>query len=104
MPVGLTDVRLTPVGVGDGLAPQPAGYLTMLDSYRVVVCAGVAGQHSFLWTGMTGNVVGTAFITILRYTRYAFFLLSALVIRYAQITRPRSLWAGPLPLSPGCSP
>jgi peptidoglycan/LPS O-acetylase OafA/YrhL len=79
-------------------SPLPAapvanpGYLSMLNLFRVVVCACVLGQHSLLWTDMSNNVVGTAFITMLHYTRDAFFVLSGLVVCYAQITRPRSLW------------
>jgi peptidoglycan/LPS O-acetylase OafA/YrhL len=79
------------------LSPTPArpttpGYLSMLDLFRVVVCASVLGQHSFLWTGMANNVIGTAFITMLHYTRDGFFVLSGLVVCYAQLTRPRTLW------------
>src|ERR1700677_4795414 len=67
------------------------GYLSMLDLYRVVVCASVLGQHSFLWTGMANNDIGTGFITVLHFTRNAFFFLTGLVVCYAQLTRPRSL-------------
>jgi peptidoglycan/LPS O-acetylase OafA/YrhL len=79
------------------LSPAPAqpinpGYLSMLNLFRVVVCASVLGQHSFLWTGMANNVIGTAFITMLHYTRDGFFVLSGLVVCYAQLTRPRTLW------------
>ena len=41
---------------------------------------------------MANNVIGTGFITMLHFTRNAFFFLSGLVVCYAQITRPRSLW------------
>jgi peptidoglycan/LPS O-acetylase OafA/YrhL len=51
----------------------------------------VLGQHSLLWTDMSSNVVGTGFITMLHFTRNAFFFLSGLVVCYAQVTRPRSL-------------
>jgi peptidoglycan/LPS O-acetylase OafA/YrhL len=78
-------------GCVGGRAPAPAGYLTMFDFFRVAVCACVLGQHSFLWTDMSSNVVGTGFITMLHFTRNAFFFLSGLVVCYAQITRPRSL-------------
>ena len=63
----------------------------MFDFFRVAVCACVLGQHSFLWTDMSSNVIGTGFITMLHFTRNAFFFLSGLVVCYAQITRPRSL-------------
>jgi len=82
-------------GVG-GRVSARAGYLTMFDFFRVAVCACVLGQHSLLWTDMSSNVVGTGFITMLHFTRNAFFFLSGLVVCYAQITRPRSLrgfWA-----------
>ncbi len=68
------------------------GYLTMFDLFRVLACACVLGQHSFLWTDMSNNVVGTAFITFLHFTRNSFFFLSGLVVCYAQITRPRTVW------------
>jgi peptidoglycan/LPS O-acetylase OafA/YrhL len=88
----VTDVELLPIAAGaDGLTPSNPGYITMLDLFRVVVCACVLGQHSLLWTGMSNNVVGTAFITVLHYTRNGFFFLSGLVVCYAQITRPRPL-------------
>jgi peptidoglycan/LPS O-acetylase OafA/YrhL len=69
----------------------PAGYLSMFDFFRVVVCACVLGQHSFLWADMSHSFVGSGFVTILHFTRNAFFFLSGLVVCYAQITRPRSL-------------
>lgn len=77
-------------GIGGRLSAR-AGYLTMFDFFRVAVCVCVLGQHSFLWTDMSSNVVGTGFITMLHFTRNAFFFLSGLVVCYAQITRPRSL-------------
>ena len=70
----------------------PVGYLSMLDFFRVAACACVLGQHSFLWTGMANNDIGTGFITMLHFTRNAFFFLTGLVVCYAEITRPRSLW------------
>jgi peptidoglycan/LPS O-acetylase OafA/YrhL len=77
---------------GQPFAPPRVGYLTMLDFFRVVACVTVVSQHSFIWTDMKVNVIGTGFITFLHFTRDAFFFLSALVICYAQVTRPRSLW------------
>jgi peptidoglycan/LPS O-acetylase OafA/YrhL len=77
-------------GAGSRISAR-AGYLTMFDFFRVAVCACVLGQHSFLWTDMSSNVIGTGFITMLHFTRNAFFFLSGLVVCYAQITRPRSL-------------
>ena len=90
-PVSLSEAgqELAPLTPGDRRTP---GYLSMLDLYRVVVCASVLGQHSFLWTDMANNVIGTGFITMLHFTRDGFFVLSGFVVCYAQITRPRSLW------------
>ncbi len=76
------------VAWGGGRVSAPAGYLTMFDFFRVAVCACVLGQHSFLWTDMSSNVVGTGFITMLHFTRNAFFFLSGLVVCYAQIRAP----------------
>jgi hypothetical protein len=39
---------------------------------------------------MTGNFVGTGFITMLHLSRTSFFFLTALVVTYAQIDHPRS--------------
>ena len=101
MPGNVTDtppLPLLPVDSGRSGSPggsrtsHPVGYLRMLDFFRVVACACVLGQHSFIWTGMSHNDIGTGFITMLHFTRNAFFFLTGLVVCYAQITRPRSLW------------
>src|SRR5665213_547468 len=63
----------------------------MLSLYRVIACVAVVGNHSFIWTGMSGNVIGTGFITMLHLSRNAFFFLSGLVVCYSQMTHPRSL-------------
>jgi peptidoglycan/LPS O-acetylase OafA/YrhL len=81
----------SPAGSSPGRS-TPVGYLRMLDFFRVVACACVLGQHSFIWTDMAHNDIGTGFITMLHFTRNAFFFLTGLVVCYAQITRPRSLW------------
>jgi peptidoglycan/LPS O-acetylase OafA/YrhL len=79
--------------LGNGIVPKPFGaYLGMVDFCRVVVCFGVVFQHSFLWTGMSNNDIGTGIITMLHFTRDSFFILSGLVVCYAEITRPRSTW------------
>jgi peptidoglycan/LPS O-acetylase OafA/YrhL len=67
------------------------GYLEMLNLYRVIACAAVVGNHSFIWAGMSSNVIGTGFITMLHLSRNAFFFLSGLVICYSQISHPRAL-------------
>jgi hypothetical protein len=83
-----------PAVSGDALhASQPRGYLDMLDLFRIMACVTVVGNHSFIWAGMSTNVVGTGFITMLHLSRNAFFFLSGLVICYAQLAHPRSLRA-----------
>jgi len=79
---------------GDGVllkSGSPAGgYLETFNLYRILACAAVLGQHAFIWTNMTGNVVGTGFITILHLSRNSFFFLTGLVVCYAQLNHPRS--------------
>ncbi len=72
-------------------ATRPKGYLESLNLYRVIACAAVVGNHSFIWANMSTNVIGTGFITMLHLSRNAFFFLSGLVICYAHITHPRGL-------------
>jgi peptidoglycan/LPS O-acetylase OafA/YrhL len=69
------------------------GYLESLNLFRVLACAAVVGNHSFIWLNMSTNVVGTGFITMLHLSRNAFFFLSGLVICYSQITHPRAVRA-----------
>ena len=92
MPRNVTDAPLLPV---EAAMPwprsAPAGYLSMFDFFRVAACACVLAQHSFIWTGMSTNDIGTGFITMLHFTRNAFFFLTGLVVCYAEITRPRSI-------------
>jgi peptidoglycan/LPS O-acetylase OafA/YrhL len=83
---------LLPFDASSPSGSAPVGYLRMLDFFRVAVCACVLGQHSFIWTDMAHNDIGTGFITMLHFTRNAFFFLTGLVVCYAQITRPRSIW------------
>jgi peptidoglycan/LPS O-acetylase OafA/YrhL len=83
---------LLPFDASSPSGSSPVGYLRMLDFFRVAVCACVLGQHSFIWTDMAHNDIGTGFITMLHFTRNAFFFLTGLVVCYAQITRPRSIW------------
>jgi peptidoglycan/LPS O-acetylase OafA/YrhL len=81
----------TPLEGGGVAAPAGfGGYLGQFDSYRVLACAAVVFQHSLLWTVAAGNVTPWAFVMLLHFSRTAFFFLSALVLTYAQITRPRS--------------
>lgn len=81
-----------------GRSAQPGhgearGYLEMLNLFRVVACAAVVANHSFIWANMSTNVIGTGFITVLHLSRNAFFFLSGLVICYSQISHPRGLRA-----------
>jgi len=64
-------------------------YLGQFDTYRIVACSAVVFQHSLLWTLAAGNVAGWAFVMLLHFSRTAFFFLTAFVLTYAQITRPR---------------
>jgi peptidoglycan/LPS O-acetylase OafA/YrhL len=93
LPLLTADAVGTPGGASTGGlgGAAPVGYLGMLDFFRVAVCACVLGQHSFIWTDMAHNDIGTGFITILHFTRNAFFFLTGVVVCYAQITRPRSI-------------
>jgi peptidoglycan/LPS O-acetylase OafA/YrhL len=65
----------------------------MLNLFRVLACAAVVANHSFIWANMSTNVIGTGFITMLHLSRNAFFFLSGLVICYSQISHPRPLRA-----------
>lgn len=77
----------------DRTAARPAGrYLDQFDLYRVLACAAVLGTHAFLWTVQGGDVVPWGFVMLLHFSRNSFFFLAALVVTYAQVTRPRSVW------------
>jgi peptidoglycan/LPS O-acetylase OafA/YrhL len=76
---------------GGEVVAKPRGYLEMFNLFRVVACAAVLGQHSFIWANMSTNFVGTGFITMLHLSRTCFFFLTGLVVCYAQLNHPRSL-------------
>jgi peptidoglycan/LPS O-acetylase OafA/YrhL len=87
--------RPTPrVTLSNGAPPDASrrGYLEMFGLYRVIACLAVLSQHSFIWANMSGNFVGTGFITMLHLSRNSFFFLTGLVVCYAQLTHPRSVW------------
>ncbi len=65
-------------------------YLEMLNLFRILACLAVVSQHSFIWTGMTTNVIGSGFIAMLHLSRNAFFFLTGLVVCYSQIVHPRT--------------
>lgn len=71
-------------------ATRFGGYLGQFDSYRVIACCAVVLQHSLLWTVAAGNTTAWAFVMLLHFSRTAFFFLTAFVLTYSQITRPRS--------------
>jgi peptidoglycan/LPS O-acetylase OafA/YrhL len=83
--------RVTPDDVLLG-RPHAHGYLEMFSLYRVIACLAVLSQHSFIWANMSGNFVGTGFITMLHLSRNSFFFLTGLVVCYAQLTHPRTVW------------
>jgi peptidoglycan/LPS O-acetylase OafA/YrhL len=66
------------------------GYLGQFDSYRVIACCAVVLQHSLLWTVFAGNTTAWAFVMLLHFSRTAFFFLTAFLLTYSQMTRPRS--------------
>jgi peptidoglycan/LPS O-acetylase OafA/YrhL len=72
---------------------ESKGYLEMLNLFRVLACAAVVANHSFIWANMSTNVVGTGFVTMLHLSRNAFFFLSGLVICYSQLAHPRGVRA-----------
>src|ERR1700691_4374812 len=89
----LPDVRVPLGRSGLSGGGRSKGYLEMLNVFRVLACAAVVGNHSFIWANMSTNVIGTGFITMLHLSRNAFFFLSGLVICYSQISHPRRLRA-----------
>jgi peptidoglycan/LPS O-acetylase OafA/YrhL len=68
-----------------------APYLGQFDSYRVIACCAVVLQHSLLWNVAAGNTPAWAFVMLLHFSRTAFFFLTAFVLTYSEIHRPRSL-------------
>jgi peptidoglycan/LPS O-acetylase OafA/YrhL len=71
-------------------APRFGGYLGQFDSYRVIACCAVVLQHSLLWTIAASTTTAWAFVMLLHFSRTAFFFLTAFLLTYSQITRPRS--------------
>ena len=76
---------------GDALAGGT--YLGQFDSYRVVACCAVVLQHSLLWNVSPGNTSAWAFVMLLHFSRTAFFFLTAFLLTYTEIHRPRSVTA-----------
>lgn len=69
------------------------GYIGQFDSYRVIACGAVVLQHSLLWNVWAGNTTAWAFVMLLHFSRTAFFFLSAFLLTYAEIHRPRPVTA-----------
>jgi peptidoglycan/LPS O-acetylase OafA/YrhL len=69
----------------------PGGYLGQFDSYRVIACCAVLLQHSLLWNVHAGNTAAWAFVMLLHFSRTAFFFLTAFVLTYSEINRPRTV-------------
>jgi peptidoglycan/LPS O-acetylase OafA/YrhL len=83
---------LPPLGAASDRGP----YLGQFDSYRVIACCAVVLQHSLLWNIAVGNTAAWAFVMLLHFSRTAFFFLTAFVLTYSEIHRPRSVrefWA-----------
>ncbi len=87
-PVDQTTEGALPSLIG-GSARAP--YLGQFDSYRVIACCAVVLQHSLLWNVAAGNTPAWAFVMLLHFSRTAFFFLTAFVLTYSEIHRPRSL-------------
>jgi peptidoglycan/LPS O-acetylase OafA/YrhL len=66
-------------------------YLGQFDSFRVIACCAVVLQHSLLWNVAAGNTSAWAFVMLLHFSRTAFFFLTAFVLTYSEIHRPRPL-------------
>jgi peptidoglycan/LPS O-acetylase OafA/YrhL len=89
----MSDASTTSRALPSGATTPPGrtgGYLGQFDSYRIPACAAVVFQHSLLWTVAAGNVTAWALVMLLHFSRTAFFFLTALLLTYSQVTRPRS--------------
>ncbi|HEX3793811.1 MAG TPA: acyltransferase [Acidimicrobiales bacterium] len=82
-------LRATAAPVPAPVVDPPGGYLNSLNLFRVVACAAVVGQHAFLWIGASG-IAASAFVTLLHFSRTAFFFVSGLVLCYTELRRPLS--------------
>jgi len=73
--------------------PTGGTYIGQFDSYRVIACGAVVLQHSLLWNVAVGNTTAWAFVMLLHFSRTAFFFLTAFLLTYSAITRPRPVTA-----------
>src|SRR5580698_10715232 len=78
---------LPPLGAASDRGP----YLGQFDSYRVIACCAVVLQHSLLWNIAVGNTAAWAFVMLLHFSRTAFFFLTAFVLTYSALHRPRTV-------------
>ncbi|HEY1653042.1 MAG TPA: acyltransferase [Acidimicrobiales bacterium] len=88
-------VMPTPDLLANGTARAGGAYLGQFDSYRVIACCAVVLQHSLLWNVVAGNTTAWALVMLLHFSRTAFFFLTAFLLTYAEIKRPRpvtSFW------------
>lgn len=69
----------------------PGRYFDQYDLYRVLGFTGVVAQHAVLWPVTKTSVAGWGLTVLLHYSRNSFFFLSALVLAWAQLTRPRPI-------------
>ncbi len=85
-----SDELAMPDLVSNGAARSGGTYVGQFDSYRVIACCAVVLQHSLLWNVAAGNTAAWAFVMLLHFSRTAFFFLTAFLLTYAEIHRPRS--------------
>jgi peptidoglycan/LPS O-acetylase OafA/YrhL len=86
-PPDSTSSTFSPLEAGAGRG----AYLGQFDSYRVIACCAVVLQHSLLWNVEGGNVTAWAFVMLLHFSRTAFFFLTAFLLTYSEIHRPRTV-------------
>src|ERR1700728_2663475 len=76
---------------GAALPGVRGGYISQFDSFRVIACCAVVLQHSLLWNVEGGNTTAWAFVMLLHFSRTAFFFLTAFLLTYSEINRPRTV-------------
>ncbi len=86
-PAGSTSSEPSPLEEG----ARRGAYLGQFDSYRVIACCAVVLQHSLLWNVEGGNTTAWAFVMLLHFSRTAFFFLTAFLLTYSEIHRPRTV-------------
>jgi peptidoglycan/LPS O-acetylase OafA/YrhL len=84
------DTAAAPDLLPNGAARAGGTYVGQFDSYRVIACCAVVLQHSLLWNVAVGDTTAWALVMLLHFSRTAFFFLTAFLLTYAEIKRPRS--------------